>query len=446
MEQLYIYIIGSVLGGMLFMWMLMKILNNKGIKEIESQVLQLDKEKDILTDKFNDKLQELDKFHMDLEKERLINIEQGQDLVTWKSKYLGIEERVKEQQQEYDKMHVQLKEQFKNIATDIVSKNSLKMQEEHKVKLNDILSPFKDKIEKFEKKVDETHKENIRENQTLKEQISNLQKLNQSIGEEAKNLTRALKGEMKTQGNWGEMVLERVLEMSGLNKGREYETQVSGKTEEGNRVQPDVIVRLPDDKNLIIDSKVSLNAHEKYTRAESDEEKSIAIKEHLISVKKHIKDLSSKNYQNLYDLNTLDFVLLFIPIEQAFISAINADDSIYQYAFEKNIVIVTPSTLLAVLKTISNIWRNEDQNQNAIEIARQSGAMYDKLAALVEDLIKVGNAMDQTKDRYSSAMNKLTTGKGNLIGRAEKIKTLGAKTSKIINTGLTNRLLKEEDD
>ena len=307
------------------------------------------------------------------------------------------------------------------------------------------LNPFKEKIERFEKKVDETHKENIRENQTLKEQISNLQKLNQSIGEEAKNLTRALKGEMKTQGNWGEMILERVLEMSGLKKGREYETQVSGKTEEGNRVQPDVIIKLPDNKNLIIDSKVSLNAHEKYTRAETDYEKELAIKEHLISVKKHIKELSDKNYQSLYNLNTLDFVLMFIPIEQAFLSAINNDESIYKTAFERNIVIVTPSTLLAVLKTISNIWRNEDQNQNAIEIAKQGGALYDKLAALVEDLIKVGSAMDQTKERFSSAMNKLYTGKGNLIGRAEKIKELGAKTSKVINAGITNRLLNEDE-
>ena len=445
MENLYLYILISALAGLVIMWVIMRFTHMKKNSDFMAALNSIDKEKGFFENKFLEIEKLLSKTNEILDNERVKNIQQGKEIVEWQSNHKNLEIKLAENKNEVEKLHVQLKEQFKNIATDIVNQNSMKMQEEHKVKLNDILNPFKDKIERFEKKVDETHKENIRENQTLKEQISNLQKLNQSIGEEAKNLTRALKGEMKTQGNWGEMILERVLEMSGLKKGREYETQVSGKTEEGGRIQPDVIVKLPDNKNLIIDSKVSLNAHEKYTRADTDEEKEIAIKEHLISIKKHIKELSEKNYQNLYDLNTLDFVLLFIPIEQAFISAINNDDSIYKTAFERNIVIVTPSTLLAVLKTISNIWRNEDQNQNAKEIARQSGAMYDKLASLVDDLIKVGNSMDQTKERYTSAMSKLHLGKGNLIGRAEKIRELGAKTSKVINTGITNRLLEEDE-
>lgn len=445
MENIFTYVSAGVLFGMLIMWVIMRFMQMKKSTEYMAQLNTIDKEKAHYENKFVEHDKQLSKTNEILEEERLINIQQGKELVEWKSNFKNLELKLNEHKSEVENLHLQLKEQFKNIATDIVHQNSMKMQEEHKVKLGDILNPFKDKIERFEKKVDETHKENIRENQTLKEQISNLQKLNQSIGEEAKNLTRALKGEMKTQGNWGEMILERVLEMSGLKKGREYETQVSGKTEEGSRVQPDVIIKLPDNKNLIIDSKVSLNAHEKYTHAETDYEKELAIKEHLISVKKHIKELSDKNYQSLYNLNTLDFVLMFIPIEQAFLSAINNDESIYKTAFERNIVIVTPSTLLAVLKTISNIWRNEDQNQNAIEIAKQGGALYDKLAALVEDLIKVGSAMDQTKEKFSSAMNKLYTGKGNLIGRAEKIKELGAKTSKVINAGITNRLLNEDE-
>ena len=445
MENLYTYVLISVLSGMLTMWVIMRFMQMQKSSDFIAQLNAIDKEKGLFENKFKELDKLLLKTNEILDAERLINVQQGRELVEWQSNFKNLEIKLSEHKSEVENLHLQLKEQFKNIATDIVHQNSMKMQEDHKVKLDDILNPFKDKIEKFERKVDETHKENIRENQTLKEQISNLQILNQSIGEEAKNLTRALKGEMKTQGNWGEMILERVLEMSGLKKGREYETQVSGKTEEGSRVQPDVIVNLPDNKNLIIDSKVSLNAHEKYTRAETDDEKQVAIKEHLFSIKKHIKELSEKNYQSLYNLNTLDFVLMFIPIEQAFINAINNDDSIYNIAFKRNIVIVTPSTLLAVLKTISNIWRNEDQNQNSKEIAKQSGAMYDKLASLVEDLIKVGAAMDQTKDRYSSAMNKLHSGKGNLIGRAEKIRELGAKTSKVINTGLTNRLINEDE-
>jgi DNA recombination protein RmuC len=270
--------------------------------------------------------------------------------------------------------------------------------------------------------------------------------MNQQITQEAKNLTTALKGQSKTQGNWGEFILESILEKSGLVKGREYVVQESITAESGKRFQPDVIINLPENKSIIIDSKVSLVGYEKFVSEDDENQKQLGLREHINSIRTHIKSLSSKNYQNLYQLESLDFVLMFMPIEPAFAIAVQSDPLIFTDAFEQNIVIVSPSTLLATLRTISSIWRQENQNKNALEIARQSGEMLDKFAAFVDDLISVGKGLVSAKDNYDKAMNKLTEGRGNLIGRSEKIKKLGAKASKTLPPSILNRADIDDDE
>ena len=272
----------------------------------------------------------------------------------------------------------------------------------------------------------------------LKEQLLGLKDLNQQMTKEATNLTKALKGDSKMQGNWGELVLERVLEKSGLEKDREYFVQQNFTRADGSRVLPDVVLHLPDNKRMIIDSKVSLTDYERFVNAD-EEHRPQFLKAHVNSIRRHVDQLSEKNYQDLYDMESPDFVLLFIPIEPAFAVAINHDNSLYNKAFEKNIVIVTPSTLLATLRTIDTMWNNEKQQQNAIEIAKQAGALYDKFEGLVKDLTGVGKKLDDAKKDYSSAMNKLVDGRGNLITSVEKLKKLGAKAKKALPEAIIKR-------
>lgn len=344
----------------------------------------------------------------------------------------SLNERLNSQKTELENLYTQMKQQFENIAGKIVINNSQLIQQQHSDKLNDLLNPLKEKIEKFENTVNLTHKESIRENQSLKEQLKLLQELNKSIGEEARNLTSALKGQVKTQGNWGELILETILERSGLVKDREYFVQTSHTNEEGRRLQPDVLIRLPENKTIIIDSKVSLIAYERFASAETQDEKDAALKEHLISLRRHIKGLGDKNYQQLYEVNSLDFVLLFIPVEPAFAAAVQADGGLFNDAFERNIVLVSTSTLLATLRTIASIWKLEYQNKNALEIARQGGALYDKFVGFLDDFQKVGNQITSTQKSWDAAMNKLSSGKGNLINSAQKIRKLGAAATKNI--------------
>ena len=286
--------------------------------------------------------------------------------------------------------------------------------------------------------MEDTNNESINRNAALKQELKTLSDLNQKITKDAENLTKALKGESKTQGNWGEFILESILEKTGLTKDREYQVQESFNSADG-RLQPDVIINLPEDKNVIIDAKLSLVAYERYMSAEDETEKQKYLKEHIVSVRKHVKDLSSKNYQQLYNVSGLDFVLLFMPVEPAFGLAIQYDDQLFMEAYEKNIVIVSPSTLIATLRTIASIWRQENQNRNAIEIARQSGSLYDKFKSFTDDLIKVGDGIKTTRKNYELAMNKLTEGKDNLIRKTERLKELGAKASKAIDQRLLDR-------
>lgn len=354
-------------------------------------------------------------------------------------------ERNKEQKEEVEKLQEKFTKEFENLANKILDEKSNKFTEQNKENMKNILTPLQDKIQLFEKKVEDTHKESIDYHAALRQQILGLREMNLQMSKETLNLTKALKGDSKMQGNWGELVLERVLEKSGLEKGREYEVQQSFTAEEGNRVFPDVVINLPDGKKMIVDSKVSLTAYEKYINEEDDELRIIYLKEHTNSIKRHVEQLGNKNYQDLYQIESPDFVLLFIPIEPAFAIALNEDTSLYNKAFEKNIVIVTPATLLATLRTIDSMWTNQKQQENAFEIARQAGALYDKFEGFLSDLIKIGKKIDESKIEYSGAMNKLFEGKGNLIVSVEKLKKMGAKAKKSLPENILARADKDDN-
>ena len=354
-------------------------------------------------------------------------------------------ERNKEQKEEVEKLQEKFTKEFENLANKILEEKSNKFTEQNKENMKNILSPLQDKIQLFEKKVEDTHKESIDYHAALRQQILGLREMNIQMSKETINLTKALKGDSKMQGNWGELVLERVLEKSGLEKGREYEVQQAFTNEDGNRVFPDVVINLPDGKKMIVDSKVSLTAYEKYINEEDDSLKLGYLKEHVLSIKRHVEQLGNKNYHDLYQIESPDFVLLFIPIEPAFAMALNEDSNLYNKAFEKNIVIVTPATLLATLRTIDSIWTNQKQQENALEIARQAGALYDKFEGFVSDLIRIGKKIDETKTEYTGAMSKLVEGKGNLIVSVEKLKKMGAKAKKALPENIINRAQKDEN-
>ena len=355
-------------------------------------------------------------------------------------------ERNKEQKQEVEQLQEKFTKEFENLANKILEEKTNKFTEQNKENLKNILTPLQDRIQLFEKKVEDTHKESIDYHAALRQQILGLRDMNEQMSKETINLTKALKGDSKMQGNWGELVLERVLEKSGLEKDREYFVQQSHITEDGNRVFPDVIINLPDGKKMIVDSKVTLTAYERYINEEDDNLKSQFLKEHVISINRHVEQLGNKNYHDLYQMESPDFVLLFIPIESAFALALNEDTSLYNKAFEKNIVIVTPSTLLATLRTIDSMWTNQKQQENALEIARQAGALYDKFEGFVQDLIKIGKKIDESKVEYSGAMNKLVEGKGNLITSVEKLKKMGAKAKKSLPENIINRATVENSE
>lgn len=334
------------------------------------------------------------------------------------------------------------KETFKNLANEILEKNSEKFTNKNQENIGNILKPLQEKIKDFEEKVTKNNKENFGVHKELKQQISDLKNMNEKISKEATDLTKALKSDTKTQGNWGELILENILEKSGLREGKEYfrEQNFTIKTEEGSKnLRPDVIVNLPDNRNIIIDSKVSLLAYEKCVNTENLEEKKQFLKAHLQSLKKHIKTLSEKNYENLLKGKSPDFVLMFMPIEPAFALALEEDAHLYNQAFDKNIVIVTPTTLLATLRTIESLWKNQKQQENALEIAQQAGALYDKFVGLSDELITLGKQMDIAKNTYEKKVMVKLTGNDNLVTKSQKIKNLGINTKKQINANLLKR-------
>ena len=321
------------------------------------------------------------------------------------------------------------------------------LSEQQQLKLNDVLTPLKEKLQAFETQVNEGQKNSLQQNTVLLEQIKNLTNLNQTVTQKTEDLTNALKGSNKSQGNWGEMILERVLESSGLKKGQEYETQFVTKNQTNETIKPDAVIFLPDNKNLIIDSKVSLTAYERYTSAEDGTiDKEQALKEHIESLKTHIKLLSAKDYHTGLGLNSPDFTILFIPIESGFVATISQDTTLFNYAWERKIVLVSPSTLLATLRTIASVWKTEYQTRNALEIARQAGDLYDKFVGFTKDMEDVGKHIKKAEDAHNDALNKLSSGKGNLVGRAEKLHKLGIKSTKKLNQGLIQEEEENEEE
>ena len=442
MDILYL-IIGLVIGA-LVSFLIFKLTASKGLSANESSELQnqlsiaktelaksQEREKSFISDSQNLKTD------MKSEREKVIGL--SSKLSQVETLNSGLTEKLEEQKSEIENLQQKFIKEFENLANKILEEKSGKFTQMNKDNIEQILTPLKEKIKTFEDKVEKNYIEETKQRTSLYSELKNLQAMNQKITDEANNLTRALKGDSKTQGNWGEIILEKILEMSGLEKGREYVIQESHTTEEGKRFRPDVILYQPEEKHMIIDSKVSLSAYETYYSSDDDAIKENALKEHIRSVRNHIRELNVKSYQNLYSLQSLDFVIMFMPIEPALGLAVQNEPAIYSEAFEKNVIIVTPSTLLATLRTVSSIWKQENQNKNALEIARQSGQLYDKFVGFMQDLIDIGKRLDSTKDAYSDAMKKLHEGKGNLIRQVESIKTLGAKASKSLPPNLLDR-------
>jgi DNA recombination protein RmuC len=324
----------------------------------------------------------------------------------------------------------QLKHEFQNLAQRIFEEKSAKFADQNRVNLDGVINPLRQQLGDFKKRVEDVYDKEARDRAALQAEINLLKDLNQRIGKEALNLTRALKGDSKTRGNWGEVVLERVLEASGLQKGREYEVQVSAGDGQGKRYQPDVIVRLPEGKDVVIDAKVSLKDYEAFYNHEDPVEKEKSLKAHIDALRTHIRQLAAKDYTALEGVRSLDFVLMFIPVEAAFLAAVERDGAIFGEAFEKNIMLVSPSTLLVTLRTIQNIWRYEYQNRYALEIAKEGGALYDKFVGFVESLEEIGTQLERARSAYRNAHDRLSAGRGNLVRRAQKLKAMGVKAGK----------------
>jgi len=337
----------------------------------------------------------------------------------------------KEQEKENEK---KLLLQFQNLANNILEQKSQKFTEQNKQQLQQILHPLKEKITHFDNQIAQTQREAADRNIALRTQLKQMVTLHHEMSQKAENLTQAIKGNNTTQGHWGEFILENILEKSGLRKGKEYLVQTSFTTQEGKRYRPDVIIQLPEQKNIIIDAKVSLVDYEKFFHTQDPKQKEKHLKKHLISLKNHIKSLQQKNYALQYNLKSLDFVLMFLPIEPAFMLAMQYDSTLLDYAYQQNIILVGPSTLMATLRTIANIWKNKYQNDHALQIAQQSGALYDKFVSFLEDYQKIGHSLLSTQKVYQNSMRKLTEGNGNLINKAEKLKQLGARTNKSLPT------------
>lgn len=410
--------------------------NSKKINAEWSLNGQLIAEKDFLTQQVNDLKIEKRKIEEQIEIVRQDNQELIARISIRETEIINLKEKLEFQQKEIMALHEKFSVQFENLANKILEEKSDKFTQLNKSQIENILIPLQEKIFLFEKKVEQTHKESIDHHASLRQQIVGLQQTHAKMSEETLNLTKALKGDNKIQGNWGELVLENVLEKSGLEKGREYEVQPSYTTDNGKRLQPDVVIYLPDNRHLVVDSKVSLVAYEKYCNTTEVQEQNKFLQEHILSIKRHIDNLSDKNYFELYNGTSPDFVLMFIPIETAFSVAINTDYSLYTNGFDKNIVIVTPSTLLATLRTVETMWRQQKQQENAYEIAKQAGLLHDKFVGLVNDLTRVGKRLEETRNEYDNAFNKLSEGKGNLITSVQKLKDMGAKAKKNIDASL----------
>jgi DNA recombination protein RmuC len=391
---------------------------------------ETDRKKSIVDETLRIKTEENARLTAELESARNSIAAQSEQIARTSTENSYLREQLDQQKSELAELQKKLQTEFENIANRILKERSNEFVQHNEKNIGEILNPLREKIASFEKKVEEAYDKEFRDKVSLREEVKKLTELNTRVSEEANNLTRALKGDVKKQGNWGEIILERVLERSGLTKGQEYEREEVVEGADMSVQRPDVILHLPDNKHIIVDSKVSLVAYERLMSAETDEQRALFQKEHIASLRSHVKLLSEKNYQNAHNLNTPDFVLMFVPIEASFAIAVQADNELFSYAWEKKIVIVSPTTLLATLRTISSIWKQENQSRNAQEIARLSGTLYDKLAGFVTDLGKIKDSIDKAGNSYDEAMKKLQNGNGNIFRTAERIKELGAKSNK----------------
>ncbi len=425
-----LFVLAGLCLGSLFTYL---VLTNKFAKA----KFELERENLLFADRNQSSLKEKEDLARQIGQLRAENSIQGQQLARAEADFGNLQEKLSYQRKEMEALQQKFTTEFENIATKILKQNTLDFSATHQKNMAELLTPLKEKIQTFEKKVEDTYEKGLKDQTDLKAELKKLHDLNLKISDEAHNLTKALKGDVKKQGNWGEVILERILERSGLTEGREYQKQESFMDDSGQRYQPDVVVHLPDQKHIIVDSKVSLVAYERLVNADDEKDRARFAKEHLQSIRTHIKGLSEKHYQQSTSFNSPDFVLLFVPIESSFSVAVQEDQDLFAYAWENKVVIVSPSTLLATLRTIASIWQQENQTRNAQEIARQSGALYDKFVAFVADMEAIGKSIDNTRKTYDSALNKLYSGNGNLIRRAENIRKLGAKTTKELPSELT---------
>ncbi|MFA5327296.1 MAG: DNA recombination protein RmuC [Prolixibacteraceae bacterium] len=391
---------------------------------------ELEKEKSLSEDRFQTILKDKDELVRQIQELRTENGVKTQQLTRAEADFGNLQEKLELQKKEMENLQQKFTSEFENIASKILKQNTLEFSEANQKSITELILPLKEKIQLFEKKVEDTYEKGLKDQTDLKAELKKLHDLNLKISDEANNLTKALKGDVKKQGNWGEVILERILERSGLTEGREYEKQENVLSETGQRFQPDVVIHLPDQKHIVIDSKVSLIAYERFVNTENEKERLAFVKEHLQSMRSHIKILSEKHYQNSPGFNSPDFVLLFVPIESSFSIAVQEDQELFSYAWDNKVVIVSPSTLLATLRTIASIWQQENQTRNALEIARQSGALYDKFVGFIADMEAIGKSLESTRKTYDQATNKLYSGSGNLVKRAENIRKLGAKTTR----------------
>jgi DNA recombination protein RmuC len=437
-----LYLLVGITIGVLATWLVLK--GKTAVTVVDPRVAELDIKNAGLIAQRDSIALERKKSEDALITSQNITIELNKLLASREEELRGLNKRLSENKTELENLQEQFKKEFENLANKIFEEKSKKFTEQNKTQIDDILKPLGEKIKDFEKKVNDVYVSEGKERATLKEQLTQLQNLNVQMSRDAQNLTNALKGENKSAGNWGEMILESILEKSGLRKGEQYRAQESFTNAEGKLYQPDIIIDLPGNKQVIIDSKVSLVAFERFSSVDDENERNSALKEHVLSIRNHIRNLSDKNYQKIYQLNSLDFILVFMPVEPAYLVAMQHDKELFNFAYDKNIIIVSPTNLVLALRTIDNFWKQELQNRNVLQIADEAAAMYEKFVGFTESMLEVGRKMDSSKESYQTAMNRLSTGTGNVVRRIENLKKLGLKVSKSIDPKLIER--SEEND
>jgi len=445
--SLMVFVLAFILGFGLAYFRYGKHKNNPVEQEemqlLKNEVLSLAKDKEHLESRIEKSIEE---FNKQRNREQELQEERNQlnaKLAESKTNLTNLQSRLQEQKNELEQLQERFTKEFKLVANNILKQNSAEFSKAHQKELSEILAPLKDRIKSFESSVEKKYVDETKERAYLKQEIKSLIEANKTLNQQAENLTNALKGENKTQGNWGEMVLERILESSGLIKGQEYETQFSDTNSDQSVIRPDVVIRLPEEKHIIIDAKVSLTAYEKMISSKDENVRSNQLKLHIQSVKNHVKQLSEKSYFTGKKINSPEFVLLFMPVEPSFSLAARHDENLFSFAWDKKVVIVSPTTLLATLRTIASVWKQERQTKNAQEIADRAGKLYDKFVAFVEDFQKVEKGLNTAQAAYGEAFNKLSSGRGNLISRAEKIKKMGIKNNKNLSGTF---LLKADDE